>query len=452
MSGNARSVDYQTPLTKAANDGNMERARALIFNRHVDVNRKNEFGKTALMIASYRGGVDMVRLLVKAGANVNLRDRENQTALMIASAEGHLDIVRTLVEADAVVDQSTQDSDETALMMAADGGHLDVFRFLLSRGANPNKRSEGTLQHAWNYAEFSGHDAISRLRRSWATTGNQSKEIRRHMKRLYDDLGDSRRPLIRQGIDNFATKVGMADENRQKLHEAVEIVPAADFKSAIQRCIEWFLDRFKEFEARTGRRPVFGIGRFFINEKTKSSDWLEHKLIEALGSPLFYVDDKYGLHETPNLSANSPRSLPDFVVLLDDAVYSGLQLQEWYLNVNNALIKFFRTDAPALLIATAYASREGAERVRKNMSAKDKFFHAKTIRSTPHMQWIRKYGLRSNLQTLTKPIQRTMTVMPHKSPNSFSMGINGSAGHLAEFIARRTGDAIYKRFRNRGGI
>jgi truncated hemoglobin YjbI len=278
-------------------------------------------------------------------------------------------------------------------------------------------------------------------------SGNQSKETQRQMKRLYNDLDDSRRPLIRQGVDNFANKVGMADENRQKLHEVVDIVPAADFKSAIQRCIDWFLDRFKEFEARMGRRPVFSIGRFFAFQTSlpKSSDWLEHKLIEALGSPLFYVNEnkKEMLKRLQQyFSANSP--LPDFVVFLDDAVYSGWQLGDWVKDVGGILRRFFRKDAPALLIATAYATPEGAERVREGMlDSKDKFFHAKTLRSTPQLglglQWIQKYDLNLNLNP-------TMTVMPHKSPNGASMGLETRNGQtqMSNSIRTRTGEGIYK--------
>ncbi|GBO29847.1 KN motif and ankyrin repeat domain-containing protein 1, partial [Araneus ventricosus] len=55
-----------------------------------DVNQASSFSKqTPLMNAASRGCVQMVRLLLEAGADPNLQDSDGSTALMYASVHGH---------------------------------------------------------------------------------------------------------------------------------------------------------------------------------------------------------------------------------------------------------------------------------------------------------------------------------------------------------------------------
>jgi ankyrin repeat protein len=262
-------------------------------------------------------------------------------------------------------------------------------------------------------------------------TRNQSEKTRQQMKRLYEDLDDIRRPLIRQGVDNFANKVEMTNENRQKLHEMVDIVSAADFKSAIQRCIDWFLRRFADFKARTGRPPAFAIGRFFEGERAKSSDWLEHKLIEALGFPLFYVVDTEKI-----------QGPVDFVVLLDDALYSGSQVEEWVQRFNRR--RYFHTPSPALLIATGYATVEGARRVRSALTTADELFFAKTMQSNASRSGHTKQAIKALMNKYDFVQIGPLTFMPHKTANFVSIKFHSHDHDLANAIRYQTGtDGIY---------
>ena len=53
------------------------------------------------MNAAYRGDTELVRLLVEKGANLNHTAKYNLSALMLAVINEHLDIVRVLVTAGA---------------------------------------------------------------------------------------------------------------------------------------------------------------------------------------------------------------------------------------------------------------------------------------------------------------------------------------------------------------
>lgn len=49
------------------------------------------------MLAVSHGRLDMVRMLIHAGANANIQDEDGSTALMCSAEHGHLAIVRFLV-------------------------------------------------------------------------------------------------------------------------------------------------------------------------------------------------------------------------------------------------------------------------------------------------------------------------------------------------------------------
>ena len=69
---------------------------------YADVNARDRwYGRTALMIAASEGHVDVVQLLIEAGAAVDLLDEEGSSALMLARSYGHLDVAATLVAAGA---------------------------------------------------------------------------------------------------------------------------------------------------------------------------------------------------------------------------------------------------------------------------------------------------------------------------------------------------------------
>lgn len=108
-----------------------------------DVNIKaSQHGQTALMLAVSHGRLDMVGLLVAAGAEINIQDEDGSTALMCAAEHGHLAIVKFLLS-QPDTDPTLMDNDgSTALTIAVEAGHKDVGVLLykhmnLSRGSSP---------------------------------------------------------------------------------------------------------------------------------------------------------------------------------------------------------------------------------------------------------------------------------------------------------------------------
>ena len=109
-----------------------------------DVNmRASQHGQTAIMLAVSHGRLDMVQLLLEAGADVNIRDEDGSTALMCAAEHGHVEIVKLLMHHPDINLAATDNDGLTALSVAMEAGHRDIGVLLyanmsFSRGASPH--------------------------------------------------------------------------------------------------------------------------------------------------------------------------------------------------------------------------------------------------------------------------------------------------------------------------
>jgi ankyrin repeat protein len=126
-----------TPLCLACTNGNAEVVR-LLLKAGADPNTTLRGGETALMTAARTGKVGPVQLLLDAGARVYARDRKEQTALMWAAAEGHAGVVSALLAAGAEFKSALPSSGFTPLLFAVREGRIEVVRVLLKAGANVN--------------------------------------------------------------------------------------------------------------------------------------------------------------------------------------------------------------------------------------------------------------------------------------------------------------------------
>ena len=79
-------------LIDAVKAGNYAEAQDLI-QAGVDVNQKDQLGWSALSFAAGAGHLDLVKLLVEAGADIFCQGRDLRTPYMIALAAGRVDVV-----------------------------------------------------------------------------------------------------------------------------------------------------------------------------------------------------------------------------------------------------------------------------------------------------------------------------------------------------------------------
>jgi len=132
----ARAPFGDTALMSAVDDIDILK---VLIDAGADVNARNEFGVTPIMYAAVRyDSQEAIPLLVRAGADVNAADRDGRTALMFAAVDGREDLVRALLDAGA--DPTARDSENMSVWaFAAQSEDEEVIRMIEAAGALPER-------------------------------------------------------------------------------------------------------------------------------------------------------------------------------------------------------------------------------------------------------------------------------------------------------------------------
>ncbi len=134
---NLTGGNYGTALIAACCQENLDIIKILI-EAGAEVNIQAGECGTALRAASVFDNLDIVKILIKAGAEVDLQSEEYSTALHASCYYNrNLDIVKILIEAGAEVDMQSGE-DGTALQTACYHGRLTIAKFLIEAGAEVN--------------------------------------------------------------------------------------------------------------------------------------------------------------------------------------------------------------------------------------------------------------------------------------------------------------------------
>ena len=131
---NEANNDGKTPLFYAAEQRHIQLVELLLEAGAKTDEPEFARGWTPLLTAAQNSRLDIVQFLVEVGAAKNHTDNDGATPLLLAAWNGHLDIVRFLVETGAAKDQAANNG-ATPLLVAAGNGHLDIVRFLVEVGA-----------------------------------------------------------------------------------------------------------------------------------------------------------------------------------------------------------------------------------------------------------------------------------------------------------------------------
>jgi len=134
---NATAADGSTAIMYAAADGDLELVRALI-KAGADVELKNQLGTSALTEAAIIGSAPIIDALLKAGADPNFRTPNGETPLMAAARSGKVDTAKALLDAGADINAKETWGEQSALMWAAAQSQAGMVKFLASVGANLN--------------------------------------------------------------------------------------------------------------------------------------------------------------------------------------------------------------------------------------------------------------------------------------------------------------------------
>jgi len=137
-------------ILDAAQGNNIDMIEELISdNPNIDVNKKNDYGRTALDFAVSYKNVKMVKLLIKAGADVNSTNNTGDTALSEpyinnpGDSDKRIQIVKALIAAKTDVNIVNNEGN-TALFGAISSDNTAEVKLLIKAGADVNlKNNDG---------------------------------------------------------------------------------------------------------------------------------------------------------------------------------------------------------------------------------------------------------------------------------------------------------------------
>ncbi|CAC5376406.1 unnamed protein product [Mytilus coruscus] len=170
---NSTNEDHKLGITliESAWEGHADVIK-LLMEMDCNINETDEFGRTALFVASARGHLDVVEMLLyEHNADVSLSDKNKRTPLYSACEEGYEQIARILIEKGAEIlardidgcssflkacahahkniaeillgkckeeIRNTDNLGKTSIIEAARHGQRNIVSFLLDKGANIN--------------------------------------------------------------------------------------------------------------------------------------------------------------------------------------------------------------------------------------------------------------------------------------------------------------------------
>jgi len=204
-------------LIKAAKDGNLLAVQTAL----AEVVDANEMAITsqclALIMASGQGHMDIVKFLLKKGADINFKtdtvwvmrstsgyghtgvvelmltewtenadvyvkskDFFGVTALVMASQNGHTEVVKLLLENGADVNMKIKLFGETALWLASQNGHAEIVKLLLDKGADVNVKANDEILRQNFVGHFKGYEDCS-VTALWMASQNGHPEVVKHL-------------------------------------------------------------------------------------------------------------------------------------------------------------------------------------------------------------------------------------------------------------------------------
>ncbi|XP_023388639.1 ankyrin repeat and SOCS box protein 3 isoform X2 [Pteropus medius] len=134
---NATTLEETTPLFLAVENGQIDVLRLLL--RHgANVNGSHSMCEwNALHQATFQENAEIIKLLLKKGANKECQDDFGITPLFVAAQYGKLESLSILISSGANVNCQALDK-ATPLFIAAQEGHTECVELLLSNGADPD--------------------------------------------------------------------------------------------------------------------------------------------------------------------------------------------------------------------------------------------------------------------------------------------------------------------------
>ncbi|XP_073259168.1 transient receptor potential cation channel subfamily A member 1-like [Porites lutea] len=162
------TVEHPDKLHLASWCGDEKEVRNMI--NKADVNQLDKSGRTALHNAILGGHVNIVEILLEAGANTTLLDRSQEAPLHTAVRTGNENLVKAFLSREDCNPDITGKASQTPLHIAAKMDKVSICKVLIDHGASPDCRDDEEMtpltraveQGACTAAELLFEDAKTR--------------------------------------------------------------------------------------------------------------------------------------------------------------------------------------------------------------------------------------------------------------------------------------------------
>jgi ankyrin repeat protein len=151
-----------TVLMNAVKNNDVALVRELI-SQGININELDANKDVPLIIAAYKGYTEIVKLLLKAGADVSVVDPGMKaTALHAAAYAGNAEVAKLLIEYKIDVNKQGPYNGYTALHDAVWQNNIETAQVLIEAGANLNMKSH-TGETPLEFAKSRNHREIMAL-------------------------------------------------------------------------------------------------------------------------------------------------------------------------------------------------------------------------------------------------------------------------------------------------
>nr|XP_034962778.1 ankyrin repeat and SOCS box protein 2 isoform X1 [Zootoca vivipara]XP_034962787.1 ankyrin repeat and SOCS box protein 2 isoform X1 [Zootoca vivipara] len=168
-----RTLQEETALYLATNRGNLECVR-LLLQAGAEPDIANKARETPLYKACERRNAEAVQVLLEYNADANHRCNRGWTALHEAVARNDLEIIDLLVKGGAKV-ESTNSYGLTSFFVAAESGHLEALRYLAKCGADINTQASDKASALFEACK-NGHEEIVEFLLSQGADANKTNK------------------------------------------------------------------------------------------------------------------------------------------------------------------------------------------------------------------------------------------------------------------------------------
>uniref|UniRef100_A0A671U5R6 Ankyrin repeat domain 6b n=1 Tax=Sparus aurata TaxID=8175 RepID=A0A671U5R6_SPAAU len=120
-----------------------------------------KYGRSPLHLAAYKGHIEVVRILLKAGCDLDIQDDGEQTALQRAAMVGNSDVISALIQEGCALDRQDKDGN-TALHEVSWHGFCQSVKLLVKAGANVHAKNKAG-NTALHLACQNGHAQSSKV-------------------------------------------------------------------------------------------------------------------------------------------------------------------------------------------------------------------------------------------------------------------------------------------------